>query len=147
MIYNYQKQRWCRNHVDDSGSLRKDSELRALLVRTFSHDEYEPLRTINDYYASVSLRRNYVGSEGERIEVVIRIPEEVANNLAGTERPPALTVSEVYRRVMNIAPQTADPAGHGEITVGAAVDSIIPPTLPAASSFQDQDGAEGWVLQ
>jgi hypothetical protein len=108
----------------------------------------EPPRTTNDYYASVSLRRNYVGSEsGQRIEVVIRIPEKVANNLAGTERLPGVTVPEVYRRVMNIALETADPTGHGEIAVGPAVDSMMPPTLPAASSFQDQDGAEGWILQ
>ena|ERR1700680_2128174 len=86
-------------------------------------------------------------SAGERIEVVIRIPEQVANNLAGSGRPPAVTVCEVYQRVMNIALQTADPAGHGEITVGPALDSIMPATLPAASSFQDQDGAEGWILQ
>ena len=51
-------------------------------------------------------------SAGERIEVVIRIPEQVANNLAGSGRPPAVTVCEVYQRVMNIALQTADPAGH-----------------------------------
>jgi hypothetical protein len=43
-------------------------------------------RTIDDYYARVTLQRHHIGSPSEsdeRLEVVVRIPEEVAKNLSG----------------------------------------------------------------
>src|SRR5260370_42609264 len=43
-------------------------------------------RTIKDYYALVTLQRHHIGNppeSDERIEVVVRIPEEVAKTLAG----------------------------------------------------------------
>jgi hypothetical protein len=45
-------------------------------------------RKINDYYARVTLQRHHIGNppeSDERIEVVVRIPEEVAKTLAGDE--------------------------------------------------------------
>lgn len=83
----------------------------------------------------------------ERIEVVVRIPERVAKNLAGPERRPSVFVCEVYRRVENIALEAVGPpAGPGVITVGPVVDSSIAPTVSAASNFKDQDGAESCIL-
>jgi hypothetical protein len=47
-------------------------------------------RTIKDYYARVTLQRHHIGNPSEsdeRIEVVVRIPEEVARTLAGGRKP------------------------------------------------------------
>ena len=64
-------------------------------------------RTINDYYARVTLQRHHIGNpleSDERIEVVVRIPEEVAKTLAGG-RKPSVVIFEVGSRVRNVAPK------------------------------------------
>ena len=66
-------------------------------------------RRINDYYARVTLQRHHVGNPSEsdeRIEVVVRIPEEVAKTLAGG-RKPSVVIFDVGSRVRNVATETA----------------------------------------
>jgi hypothetical protein len=55
---------------------------------TFNIMSKDSPRTIKDYYARVTLQRHHIGNppeSDERIEVVVRIPEEVAKTLAGDE--------------------------------------------------------------
>ena len=66
-------------------------------------------RTIDDYYATVSLHRYHKDNPsktGERIEIVVRIPEEAAKILFGSGRRPAMISHKVYRRAARIARQT-----------------------------------------
>ena len=105
---------------------------------------------IDDYFARVYLQRYHAGdpsASGERIEVLVRIPRETAKTLAGGRPRPEITVSEVYRRAVNVATETVgEPNPHLAITVLSAVDSTMPPDLPIASNFKDEGGAEGWIM-
>ena len=89
----------------------------------------DSLRTINDYYAIVYLRRHHAGNppeSGERIEVVVRIPEREAKRLAGAGRKPEVIISKVYRRVASVATETVGvPNVPWAITVLSIVDSSM----------------------
>ena len=57
-------------------------------------------RTTNDYYATVSIYRyhqDHPSKTGERIEIIVRIPEEAAKILFGSARRPAIMSHKVYR--------------------------------------------------
>ena len=59
-------------------------------------------RTIKDYYGRVTLQRHHTGNppeSDERIEVVVRIPEEVAKTLAGGGKP-EVVIFDVGSRVI-----------------------------------------------
>ena len=106
--------------------------------------------TIKDYYARVTLQRHHIGNppeSDERIEVVVRIPEEVAKNLAGGGKP-EVVIFDVGSRVRNVATETAGVPNDSSfvIAVVSTVDAVMPPSLPTESNFKDQDGAEGWIL-
>jgi hypothetical protein len=107
-------------------------------------------RTIKDYYALVTLQRHHIGNppeSDERIEVVVRIPEEVAKTLAGG-RKPSVVIFEVGSRVRNVATETAGVPNDSSLVIAvvSTVDAVMPPSLPTESNFKDQDGAEGWIL-
>jgi hypothetical protein len=107
-------------------------------------------RTINDYYARVTLQRHHVGNPSEsdeRIEVVVRIPEQVAKTLAGGGKPQAV-IFDVGSRVRNVATETVGVPNDSSsvIAVVSTVDAVMPSNLPAKSNFKDQDGVEGWIL-
>jgi hypothetical protein len=54
---------------------------------------------------------------------------------------------DVWQRAANVATKTVgilDPPL--AITVTSEVDSEMPPDLPKTPNFQDEDGAESWVL-
>jgi hypothetical protein len=107
-------------------------------------------RTINDYYARVTLQRHHVGNPSEsdeRIEVVVRIPEQVAKILAGGGKPQAV-IFDVGSRVRNVATETVGVPNDSSsvIAVVSTVDAVMPSNLPAKSNFKDQDGVEGWIL-
>jgi hypothetical protein len=107
-------------------------------------------RTINDCYVRVYLRRYDASNPseyGERIDVVVRIPEEVGKILAGPGRKPEVLVGEVWRRAASVAAKTVGvPDFPLAISVIFEVDSIMPPDLPEKSNFKDEDGAEGWIF-
>jgi hypothetical protein len=108
-------------------------------------------RTIKDYYARVTLQRHHIGNppeSDERIEVVVRIPEEVARTLAGGGKP-EVVIFDVGSRVRNVATETAGVPNDSSLVVAvvSTVDTVMPPSLPTESNFKDQDGAEGWILQ
>ncbi len=107
-------------------------------------------RTVNDYYARVTLQRHHTGNPSEsdeRIEVVVRIPEQVAKTLAGG-RKPEVVIFEVGSRVRNVATETVGEPNDSSsvIAVVSTLDAVMPPNLPVKSNFKDQDGAEGWIL-
>ena len=107
-------------------------------------------RTINDYYARVTLQRHHIGNPpeaDERIEVVVRIPEEVAKTLAGGGKP-SVVIFDVGSRVRNVATETAGVPNDSSLVIAvvSTVDTVMPPSLPTESNFKDQDGAEGWTL-
>ena len=107
-------------------------------------------RTIKDYYARVTLQRHHIGNppeSDERIEVVVRIPEEVAKTLAGGGKP-SVVIFEVGSRVRNVATETAGVPNDPSLVIAvvSTLDAAMPPDLPVKSNFKDQDGAEGWIL-
>src|SRR5271165_4042936 len=107
-------------------------------------------RTIKDYYARVTLQRHHIGNppeSDERIEVVVRIPEEVAKTLAGGGKP-EVVIFDVGSRVRNVATETAGVPNDSSLVIAvvSTVDAVMPPSLPTESNFKDQDGAEGWML-
>jgi hypothetical protein len=106
-------------------------------------------RTTDDYYATVSLHRFHQDNPsktGERIEIIIRIPEEAAKILFGSVRRPAMMSYKVYRRAARIARQTVGmPKAPWAIEGVSVVESKMPPDLPETSGFQDTDGSEGWI--
>jgi len=107
-------------------------------------------RTIDDYYARVTLQRHHIGSPSEsdeRLEVVVRIPEEVAKTLAGGGKP-SVAYFEVGSRVRNVATETVGVRNDSSLVIAvvSTVDAVMPPSLPTQSNFKDQDGAEGWIL-
>jgi len=107
-------------------------------------------RTIKDYYARVTLQRHHIGNSpesDERIEVVVRIPEEVAKTLAGGGKP-SVVIFEVGSRVRNMATETVGVPNDSSLVIAvvSTVDAVMPPSLPTESNFTDQDGAEGWIL-
>ena len=108
-------------------------------------------RRIKDYYALVTLQRHHIGNppeSHERIEVVVRIPEEVAKTLAGG-RKPAVVIYDVGSRVRNVATETAGVPNDSSLVIAivvSTVDAVMPASLPTESNFKDQDGAEGWIL-
>jgi hypothetical protein len=107
-------------------------------------------RTIKDYYALVILQRHHIGNppeSDERIEVVVRIPEEVAKTLAGGGKP-EVVIFDVGSRVRNVATETAGVPNDSSLVIAvvSTVDAVMPPSLPTESNFKDQDGAEGWIL-
>jgi hypothetical protein len=109
----------------------------------------DPPRTVNDYYANVYLRQLHVGNTFEsdgRIEVIVRIPEQVAKTLAGAaERQPSVIIREVCRRVANVAHKTVPATIASATILLSMVDSVMPPNLPTLSNFKDEGGAEGWI--
>jgi hypothetical protein len=107
-------------------------------------------RTIKDYYARVTLQRHHIGNppeSDERIEVVVRIPEEVAKTLARGGKP-EVVIFDVGSRVRNVATETAGVPNDSSLVIAvvSTVDAVMPPSLPTESNFKDQDGAEGWIL-
>ena len=106
-------------------------------------------RTINDYYATVFLHRYHKdkpSKPGERIEIVVRIPEEAAKILFGSGRRPAVISHKIYRRAARIARQTVGmPEAPWAIEGISVVESTMPSDLPETSEFQDTDGSEGWI--
>jgi hypothetical protein len=106
-------------------------------------------RTINDYYATVFLHRyqkDNPSKAGERIEIVVRIPEEAAKILFGSGGRPAMISHKIYRRAARIARQTAGaPQAPWAIEGVSVVESKMPSDLPETSGFQDTDGSEGWI--
>ena len=106
-------------------------------------------RTINDYYATVFLHRYHKdkpSKPGERIEIVVRIPEEAAKILFGSGRRPAVISHKICRRAARIARQTVGmPQAPWAIEGISVVESTMPSELPETSGFQDTDGSEGWI--
>src|ERR1700722_11375512 len=106
-------------------------------------------RAINDYYATVLLHRynkDHPSKSGERIEIVIRIPEEAAKILFGPGRRPAMISQKIYRRAARIARQTVGmPQAPWAIEGVSVMESKMPSDLPERSEFQDTDGSEGWI--
>jgi hypothetical protein len=108
-------------------------------------------KSINDCYAKVSVRRHHAGNppeSGEAIEVLVRIPEQVAKALAGAAQKPSIRIFPVLSRVKSVANETAlkGTTAPTAVTLGLVIDAAIPPTFPAEATFTDQDGVEGWVL-
>ena len=107
-------------------------------------------RTMKDCWVTVYLRRydaRNPSEYGERVDVVVRIPEQVAKRLSGPGREPGIEIGEVWRRAANVAMKTFGvPNPPWAISVISQVDSTMPPGLPVASNFQDEDGAEGWIF-
>jgi hypothetical protein len=107
------------------------------------------VRTTNDYYATVVLHRYHQdkpSKPGERIEVVVRIPEEAAKILFGSGRRPAMMTHKIYRRAARIARLTVGmPQAPWAIEGISVVESKMPSDLPQTSGFQDRDGSEGWI--
>jgi hypothetical protein len=105
---------------------------------------------MKDCWVTVYLRRYNAGNPseyGERVDVVVRIPEQVAKRLSGPGREPGIEIGEVWRRAANVAMKTFGvPNPPWAISVISQVDSTMPPGLPVASNFQDEDGAEGWIF-
>lgn len=106
-------------------------------------------RTTNDYYVTVYLHRYRADNPcktGERIEVVVRIPEEAAKILSASGRPPEIISSRVYRRASRIARQTVGmPKAPWAIEAISVVESTMPSEFPETAGFEDVDGSEGWV--
>jgi hypothetical protein len=106
-------------------------------------------RTIHDYYVTVFLHRydkdNPLKS-GERIEIVVRIPEEAAKIFFGSGRRSTVVSHKIYRRAARIARQTVGmPQAPWAIEGISVVESKMPSDLPETSGFQDTDGSEGWI--
>ena len=77
----------------------------------------------------------------------MRIPEQKAKKLADPGREPGILNRGVWQRAANVATKTVGiPDPPLAITVTSEVDSEMPPDLPKTPNFQDEDGAEGWVL-
>jgi hypothetical protein len=107
------------------------------------------VRTTNDYYATVVLHRYHKetpSKPGERIEILVRIPEEAAKILFGSGRRPAMISHKIYRRAARIARLTVGmPQAPWAIDGVSVVESTMPSELPESAEFQDTDGSEGWV--
>jgi hypothetical protein len=107
-------------------------------------------RTINDYYATVYLRRFHVASTfdfGDRIKVMVRIPEPVVTRISGTRRKPGTLTREIHRRTVNVARKTVPTTIPFATMLLSLVDTVMPPNLPKLSNFKAEDGAEGWILE
>jgi hypothetical protein len=106
-------------------------------------------RTTKDYYVTVYLHRyraDNPSKTGERIEVIVRIPEEAAKLLFGSGRLPEIISSRVYRRASRIARQTVGmPKAPWAIEAISVVESTMPSDLPETPGFQDVDASEGWI--
>ena len=106
-------------------------------------------RTIDDYYATVFLHRynkDHPFKTGERLKVIVRIPEEAAKILFGSGRRPAVISHKICRRAARIARQTVGmPQAPWAIEGISVVESKMPSDLPETSGFQDTDGSEGWI--
>jgi hypothetical protein len=106
-------------------------------------------RTTNDYYATVFLHRynkDHPFKTGERLKVIVRIPEEAAKIVFGPGRRPAMISHKIYRRAARIARQTVGmPQAPWALEGISVVESKMPSDLPDTSGFQDTDGSEGWI--
>ena len=106
-------------------------------------------RTIYDYYVTVFLHRYHTDNPSkpsERIEVIVRIPEEAANILFGSGPRPEKISHKICRRASRIARQTVGmPQAPWAIEASSVVESTMPSDLPETSGFQDADGSEGWI--
>jgi hypothetical protein len=106
-------------------------------------------RTINDCYVTVFLHRYHIDNPskaGERIEIIVRIPEEAARIFFGFGRRPEVFSHKIYRRASRIARQTVGmPRAPWAIEGISVVESTMPSDLPERSGFQDTDGSEGWI--
>jgi hypothetical protein len=106
-------------------------------------------RTIYDYYVTVVLHRYHTDNPsktGERIEVIVRIPEEAANILFGSGARPEMVSPKIYRRASRIARQTVGmPQAPWAIEGISVMESTMPSDFPETSGFQDTDGSEGWI--
>ena len=96
-----------------------------------------------DFYARVYLRRYDSGKTpefGERIKVVVRIPEQV------WKKAPSILVDTVRQRVRSTAIKTVGaPIPPLAVGVISEVHATMPPELPEESNFQDDDETEGWI--
>jgi hypothetical protein len=106
-------------------------------------------RTIYDYYVTVFLHRYHTDTPskaGERIEVIVRIPEEAANIFFGFGPRPKKISHKIYRRACRIARQTVGiPQAPWAVEAISVVESTMPSDLPETSGFQHADGSEGWI--
>jgi hypothetical protein len=106
-------------------------------------------RTINDYYVTVFLHRyrtDNPSKTGERIDIIVRIPEEAAKILLGSRRRPEMISHEICRRASRVARQTVGmPQAPWAMEAISVVELAMPSDLPEASRFQDTDGSEGWI--
>ena len=106
-------------------------------------------RTSKDSYFKVHLHRYHTGNlskTGERIEVIVRIPEEAAKILFDSGLLPEMVSSKVCRRASRIARQTVGmPQAPWAIEAISVMELTIPSDLPEAAGFRDADGSEGWV--
>jgi hypothetical protein len=108
------------------------------------------IHTTNDYYVTVHLHRYHTDNPSnntcERIEVIVRIPEEAAKILSGSGRLPEMVSSKVCRRASRIARKTVGMPQAPWAIEGVSVTELTKPSdLPETSGFQDADGSEGWV--
>lgn len=106
-------------------------------------------RTSKDFYFTVHLHRYHTDNlsrTGERIEVIIRIPEEAAEILFGSGLLPEMVSSKVCRRASRVARQTVGmPEAPWAIEAISVTEITMPSDLPEAAGFRDADGSEGWV--
>jgi len=102
---------------------------------------------MNDFYARVYLRRYDSGRTpefGERIKVVVRIPEQVAT--CWWKKAPSILVDTVRQRVRSTAIKTVGaPIPPLAVGVISEVDATMSPELLETSNFQDDDETEGWI--
>ncbi len=107
------------------------------------------VRTINDFYATVHLHRyceDDPSKPGERIEIIVRIPEEAAKIYFFAGFRPKKIPPKIYRRAARIARQTIGmPRAPWAIEGISVVESTMPSDLPEASGYEDTDGSEGWI--
>jgi hypothetical protein len=96
-------------------------------------------RTINDYYVAVFLYRYHTDNPsktGERIEIIVRIPEEAPKILCGSGRCPEMISHKIYRRASRIARQTVGiPRASWAIEGISAVQSTMPSELTAEANL------------
>ena len=127
----------------------EDGPERPIAFKPYHDLTMSKVRTAIDYYATVFLHRYNKDNPlktGERIEVVIRIPEEAAKILFGSGRRPTMISHKIYRRAARIARQTVGmPQAPWAIEGISVVESKMPSDLPETSGFQDTDGSEGWI--
>ena len=107
-------------------------------------------RSINDCYAKVSVRRHHAGNapeSGEEVQVLVRIPQGLAQTLASRQTP-SILIFEVRSRVKSVANETAmlGTSAPLAVTLGPVIDATMPLAFPPEVTFTDHDGVEGWIM-